>query len=83
MLCKVGNKGLMSFFFNALHMLCYVSSKKGRRKMFWVVRGRRRGWCVGVFLPNRDLISEPEHTVCKDATRHGANPLLSVGRLAL
>lgn len=38
---------------------------------------------VGVFLPNRDLISEPEHTVCEDATRQGAAPLLPVGRLAL
>lgn len=38
---------------------------------------------VGVFLPNRDLISESEHTVCKDATRHGAAPFLPVGRLAL
>lgn len=38
---------------------------------------------VGVFLPNRDLISEPKHTVCEDATRHGAAPVLPVGRLAL
>lgn len=34
-------------------------------------------------LPNRDLISEPEHTVCKDATRHGAAPFPPVVRLAL
>lgn len=38
---------------------------------------------MGVFLPNRDLISEPEYTVCEDATRQGAAPLLPVGRLAL
>lgn len=38
---------------------------------------------VGVFLPNRDLISESEHTMCKDATRHCVAPILPVGRLAL
>ena len=48
-----------------------------------MVSGRGMVCGVGVFLPNRDLISEPEHTVCEDATRHGANPLLSVGCLAL
>lgn len=46
-----------------------------------VVEGRTRGG--GVFLPNRDLICEPEHPVCEDATRHGAAPFLPAGRLAL
>lgn len=66
-------------------LLCVVTRKKGERKgSGW--RAAREGEVereVGVFLPNRDLISEPEHTVCKDATRHGAAPFLPVGRLAL
>lgn len=32
---------------------------------------------VSMFLPNCDLISEPEYTVRKDTTRHGAAHFLS------
>lgn len=38
---------------------------------------------MGVLLPNCDLIGEPEHTMCKDATRHGTAPFLPVGQFSL
>lgn len=43
------------------------------------------GWWGGgvVFLPNSDLISKPEHTVCKNATWLSAAPFLSGGWFAL
>lgn len=55
---------------------CY-RKKKGRKKRLWAEGGD------GALLPNSDLISEPEHTVCEDATRHGAAPFYPVGRLVL
>lgn len=65
-------------------LLCVVKQKRKKEKVLGGERTREVLVCgVGVFLPNCDLISEPEHAVCKDATWHGANPLLSVGRLAL
>lgn len=66
-------------------MLYIVTRQRGEVKVLGGGGGRREEMVheAGVFLPNSDLISEPEHTVCKDATRHGAAPLLSVGRLAL
>lgn len=36
----------------------------------------------GLFLPNRDLVGEPEHTVCEDAAGQGGAPLHPVGQLA-
>lgn len=69
--------------FNSLPVsLCFKLSPeiKGNRKGSGSREDKR---CADVFLPNSDFVSEPEHTVCKDATRHGAAPFLPVGRLAL
>lgn len=69
-----------------------------QRQAFWAVgeghpwgwegsgRRERGGRLFGVmgFLPNGDLISEPEHTVREDATGGGTAPsLMPPGRLAL
>lgn len=65
-------------------LLCGVTRKREKEKVLGAGRTRVEMVCeVGVFLPNRDLISEPKHTVCKDATRHSAAPVLPVGWLAL
>lgn len=44
--------------------------------------GEHRGRAAA-FLPNGDLIGEPEHAVCEDATGHDAAPFLAAGPLAL
>lgn len=63
------------------HML-KEKKKRKKSKRFGAGERTREEMCE-VFLPNRDLISEPEHTVCKDATGQGAAPFLPVGRLVL
>lgn len=84
-----GSEGLgAEWLFNALPIHAKASAahcyrekkKKGERKDC----GRREDeGGDGALLPNSDLISEPEHTVCEDATRHGAAPFYPVGRLVL
>lgn len=62
------------------HIVTEKKKKKGERKDC----GRREDeGGDGALLPNSDLISEPEHTVCEDATRYGAAPFYPVGRLVL
>lgn len=38
---------------------------------------------MDAFLPNCDLIGEPEHALCKDATRHAIATFLPAGQFAL
>lgn len=61
---------------------------RGDVRWGWEGSGRRErgGRLFGVmgFLPNGDLISEPEHTVREDATGGGTAPsLMPPGSLAL
>lgn len=59
-------------------MLFWVTQKKvGKESCRW------RKTQVDVFLPNCHLVSEPEHTVCENATWLSAAPFLSGGWFAL
>lgn len=64
-------------------ILCFTLSPKRKG---WKKTGVPGGGGIEVgrvSLPNSDLISEPEHAVCEDATRCGVAPVLPVGWLAL